>query len=290
MSYFSFSNTIPSHSTTLTEDLFRQLRTFIYERTGIFFADNKKYLLESRVNRRLSALAIGSFEEYYRALMNGSGSTELALLINSITINETFFFRNEPQFAAIESHVLPQIIMRRRQDGINRIRLWSAAASSGEEPYTLALIIKEKFQPRFPAIKFEIVGTDINTQVLDVAKRGIYKEYSVRNIPAEYMHKYFKHDGDKYFLSEDVKKLVEYRQLNLFDKASMRLMRDFDVVIAANVLIYFDYNSKESVVSSVYNSLNKGGYFFVGYSETLYGVSQALKPVHFEKAIAYRKE
>jgi chemotaxis protein methyltransferase CheR len=266
------------------------MRTYIYERTGIFFADNKKYLLESRVNRRLSALGIGSFEEYYRALMNGFGSTELALLINSITINETFFFRNEPQFATIENHILPQLIMRRRQEGINRIRLWSAAASSGEEPYTLALIIKEKFQARFPAFKFEIVGTDINTQVLDVAKRGIYKEYSVRNIPAEYMQKYFKHEGDKYSLSEEVKKLVEYRQLNLFDKASMRLMRDFDVVIAANVLIYFDYNSKESVVSSVYNSLNKGGYFFVGYSETLYGVSQALKPVHFEKAIAYRKE
>ncbi len=290
MSYLSFSNTIPSQTVSLTEDLFRLMRTYIYERTGIFFADNKKYLLESRVNRRLSALGIGSFEEYYRALMNGFGSTELALLINSITINETFFFRNEPQFATIENHILPQLIMRRRQEGINRIRLWSAAASSGEEPYTLALIIKEKFQARFPAFKFEIVGTDINTQVLDVAKRGIYKEYSVRNIPAEYMQKYFKHEGDKYSLSEEVKKLVEYRQLNLFDKASMRLMRDFDVVIAANVLIYFDYNSKESVVSSVYNSLNKGGYFFVGYSETLYGVSQALKPVHFEKAIAYRKE
>lgn len=270
--------------------MFRRLRTYIYERTGIFFADNKKYLLESRVNRRLSALGIGSFEDYYRALMNGSGSSELPHLINNITINETFFFRNEPQFAAIENHILPQLIMQRRQNVINRIRLWSAAASSGEEPYTLALIIREKFQPRFPAIKFEIVGTDINTQVLDVAKRGIYKEYSIRNIPMEYRHKYFKHEGDKYFLGEEVKKMVEYRQLNLFDKASMRLMRDFDVVIAANVLIYFDYNSKESVVSSVYNSLNKGGYFFVGYSETLYGLSQALKPVHFEKAIAYRKE
>ncbi len=187
MSYFSSPNTMHSQSISLAEDLFRRLRTYIYERTGIFFADNKKYLLESRVNRRLSALGIGSFEDYYRALMNGSGSSELPHLINNITINETFFFRNEPQFAAIENHILPQLIMQRRQNGINRIRLWSAAASSGEEPYTLALIIREKFQPRFPAIKFEIVGTDINTQVLDVAKRGIYKEYSIRNIPMEFL-------------------------------------------------------------------------------------------------------
>ncbi len=290
MSYIPSSNIIQTSNTTLSEDLFKQLRTFIYERTGIFFADNKKYLLESRVNRRLSALGMKTFGEYYHALLNGSGPAEMGHLINTITINETFFFRNEPQFAALEGTILPQMIALRRQSGINRVRIWSAASSTGEEPYTIALIIREKFQPRFPGVKFEIVATDINTQVLDVARRGIYKEYSIRNVPGDYMQKYFRRDGDKYILHEEAKKMVEFRQLNLFDKASMRLMRDFDVVIAANVLIYFDFNSKQSVVSSVYNSLNKGGYFFVGYSETLYGVSQALKPVHFEKAIAYRKE
>lgn len=290
MSYLPSSNILQSSTTSLSEDLFKLFRTFIYERTGIFFADNKKYLLESRVNRRLSALGLKTFEQYYRSLLNGAGPAELSLLINTVTINETFFFRNEPQFAALEGTILPQLITLRKQSGINRVRIWSAASSTGEEPYTIAMIVREKFQARYPTMRFEIVATDINTQVLDVARRGIFKEYSIRNVPGDYMQKYFKHDGDKYLLHEDIKKMVDFRQLNLFDKASMRLMRDFDVVIAANVLIYFDFNSKQSVVSSVYNSLNKGGYFFVGYSETLYGVSQALKPVHFDKAIAYRKE
>lgn len=290
MSFAPFSNLVPSPNNALTEDLFKELRTFIYEHTGIFFADNKKYLLESRVNRRLSALGLGSFKEYHNVLLDGAGPAELSHLINAITINETFFFRNEPQFAALESFILPELIAQRKKSGINRIRIWSAAASTGEEPYTIALILKDKFQTRYPAMKFEIVGTDINTQVLDIARRGHYKEYSIRNIPKEYMQRYFRNEGDKFYLHEEVKKMVEFRQINLFDRAAMKLLRDFDVAIAANVLIYFDFNSKQSVISSIYNSLNRGGYFFVGYSETLYGLTQAFKPVHFEKAIAYRKE
>ncbi len=290
MSLTPFSNIFTPRRSNLTDELFKQLRTYIYERTGIFFADNKKYLLESRVNRRLSALGVDSFGGYYHALTNGASAAELPQLINAITINETFFFRNEPQFAALQDYILPQVISGARADGRNRIRVWSAAASTGEEPYTIALIIKEKIQTRFPSVKFEILATDINTQVLDIARRGLYKEYSIRNVPQEYMQKYFKSDADKFCLHEDVKSMVEFRQMNLFDKTSAKLMRGFDIVIAANVLIYFDFNSKQSVVSSVYDSLNKGGYFFVGYSETLYGLSQAFKPVHFEKAIAYRKE
>ncbi len=290
MPYTPISSISPSPAPSLTDDLFKQLRTYIYERTGIFFADNKKYLLESRVNRRLAALDVDSFGGYYRALTNGAATIELPHLINAITINETFFFRNEPQFAALQDYILPELISRAVANGTDTLRIWSAAASTGEEAYTIALILKEKFQPRFPSMKFEILGTDINTQVLDIAKRGLYREYSTRNIPKEYLQKYFRGDADKFHLCQEVRNMVEFRQLNLFDKISMKLMRGFDVVIAANVLIYFDFNSKQSVVSSIYNSLNKGGYFFVGYSETLYGLSQAFKPVHFEKAIAYRKE
>ncbi|HQT92344.1 MAG TPA: protein-glutamate O-methyltransferase CheR [Candidatus Kryptobacter bacterium] len=277
-------------SNKLPDDLFQQLRKLIYEHTGIFFADNKKYLLESRVSRRLTAMGVNTFKDYYGELMNGAGPTEIPHLINAITINETFFFRNEPQFAALEGTILPELIEKKRQSGSNKVRIWSAASSTGEEPYTIGLIIKEKFQPRFPGMKFELVGTDINTQVLDVARRGIYKEYSIRNTPKNYLDRYFKQDEDKFVLNEEIRKAAEFRQLNLFDKNGMKMMRDFDVVFAANVLIYFDFNSKQAVVSSIYNSLNRGGYFFVGYSETLYGLSQAFKPVHYDKAIAYRKE
>ena len=290
MSYTTPPNILLSQSTKLSDDTFLQMRKFIYERTGIFFADNKKYLLESRVSRRLSALGLNTFQGYFGVLMNGQGVTELSHLINSITINETFFFRNEPQFNVLEEWILPELIRKRKEDGTNKVRIWSAASSTGEEPHTIALIIREKFQPRFPFTKFEIVGTDINTQVLDTARRGVYKDYAVRNIPKAYLDKYCRQDGDKFVLSEEVRKMTDFRQMNLFDRNAMRAMRGFDVVFAANVLIYFDFNSKQTVVSSIYDSLNKEGYFFVGYSETLYGLTQVFKPVHFDKAIAYRKE
>jgi len=282
--------TLPFHSDKLSDDLFQVLRKLIYEKTGIFFADNKKYLLESRVNRRIAALGMDSFIAYCNALMNGQASTETSHLINSITINETFFFRNEPQFDVLEQFILPELITKRKEDGTNKIRIWSAACSTGEEPYSIAIIIKDKFQGRFPSMKFEVIGTDINTQVLETARRGIYKDYAVRNVPKDYIDKYFRQEGDKFFLDNEIKQLADIKQVNLFDRPIMRSMRNFDIVFAANVLIYFDINSKQNVVSSIYDSLNKGGYFFVGYSETLYGLTQAFKPVHFDKAIAYKKE
>ncbi len=289
------SDTLQSGISSLQSDklpdyLFQLLRKLIYEKTGIFFADNKKYLLESRVSRRLSALGVGSFLTYYNTLVNGQGAAELSHLINSVTINETFFFRNEPQFNVLEQSILPELIMKRKEDGTNRIRIWSSACSTGEEPYSIAIIIKDKFLTRYPFIKFEVVGTDINTQALDSARRGIYKDYAVRNIPKDYIGKYFRQDGEKFLLAEEIKQMTELKQVNLFEKSVMRAMRNFDVVFAANVLIYFDFNSKQNVVSSIYDSINKGGYFFVGYSETLYGLTQAFKPVHFDKAIVYRKE
>jgi len=290
MSYAPLSNILPPQNTKLADETFQLLRNFIYEHTGIFFADNKKYLLESRVSRRLTALALDGFAQYYRLISNGQAATELPHLINAVTINETFFFRNDPQFAILETSILPELIQSRRASSVNRVRIWSAASSTGEEAYTVAMIIREKFMARFPLTKFEIVGTDINTQVIESADRGIYKEYAIRNIPKNYLDRYFTKDGDRYLLDDEIKKMVEFRQMNLFDKRAMQLMRNFDVVFAANVLIYFDFNSKQTVISSIYNSLNKGGYFFVGYSETLYGLTQAFKPVHFDKAIAYRKE
>jgi chemotaxis protein methyltransferase CheR len=290
MSYLSQQSITPAQGDKLSDELFKSFRQLIYTRTGIFFADNKKYLLESRLSRRLAAIGVGSYDGYFKALTNGQGSAELLHLINSVTINETFFFRNEPQFAALEGLILPELIDKRKGDGANKIKIWSAACSTGDEPYTIALIVAEKFLYSFPQVRFEIVGTDINTQALDSAQRGVYKDYSIRNIPKNYLNKYFHKEEDRYVLSEEIKKMVEFRQLNLFDRSAMHMMRGVDIAFAANVLIYFDFNSKQSVVSSVYDSINKGGYFLVGYSETLYGLTQAFRPIHFEKAIAYIKE
>lgn len=278
----------PRRSTRLTEKAFDDLRTFIAEQTGIHFRDNKRYLLESQVGRRLKALGVPSFEEYVRLIRNGRQSSELPHLVNAVTINETFFFRHPHQYQALATELIPELVEAR--PNLNRIRIWSAACSTGDEPYTLAIILKEQVQPRFPQLRFDIVGTDINTDVLDTAREGVYGSYAVRNISPTLLRKYFQPEQDRYHLSPTIRNMVQFKRINLTDHRSMRTMRNFDIVLCANVLIYFDEHVKQQVTADLYSSLTSGGYLFVGTSETLHGVTRAFQPVRLDKTIVYQKE
>lgn len=273
----------------LTDELFGRLRSFVYQKTGIYFQDNKRYLLESRIGRRLNALKLSGFPAYYEMLLKSGGGGELKDLVNAITINETYFFRNLPKFDLLEHELIPEIVARRAKEGKKSIRIWSAACSTGDEPYTLALIVKERLQRKFPGVRFEMAGTDINTDVLEKASVGIYGAYGVRNVPAAMLRKYFKEDGARFQLSPEICRMVKYHHVNLSDRVAMARMRGVDLVLCANVLIYFDMEAKQRVVSSIYNNLNPGGYLLVGFSETLYGVTQSFQPVRFDKIIAYKK-
>ncbi len=269
----------------LSDTEFQQLRQLIYEKTGIYFQDNKRYLLESRVGRRLSELRLPNGKAYLHMLLNGQGQGEFHQLVNAITINETYFFRAPAHLEVLEQHILPEWLRTKRQ-----IRIWSAGCSSGEEPYTLAIFLRDRILPRYPYAHFEIIGTDINTNVLQQAQQGIYGDYAIRNLPPEYLQRYFVRKGDRYQIRDEIRQMVKFQVLNLADAVAMNAMHHFDLIICANVLIYFDDNMKRRVVQSFYRSLVPGGYLFVGFSETLYGISQAFQPVRFGKAIVYRKE
>ncbi|MFQ5572074.1 MAG: CheR family methyltransferase [Rhodothermales bacterium] len=273
----------------LSDQSFAELRAFIYDKTGIYFQDNKRYLLESRIGRRVNALKMPNFGAYCGLIRNGGMHRELSLLVNAVTINETFFFRNEAKFDIVEKELLPDIIEQRLAQGQRRVRIWSAACSTGDEPYTIALIVKERLQPRYPHVTFDIVGTDINTEVLEKAKAGIYGEYAVRNVPPTMLNRHFKREGVRYVLNPEVRRMVSFKNVNLMERVGMMSMRAIDIVLCANVLIYFDNKAKQQAVSSIYNSLNTGGYLLVGFSETLYGVTQSFQPVRFDKSIAYKK-
>lgn len=289
----TMNEAIASSSTNaaLSQNYFEIWRKFIYNTTGIYFQDNKKYLLESRLRKRFSFLGLNSFEEYYNYInSNNSGSAELKYLFEVITINETFFFRNQPQFDAFISAILPELIASKDKLGKNKIRIWSSASSTGEEAYTMAMLILETVKPKYPNIEFEIVGTDISTGAIETAKKGIYKEYSIRNMPVYFLKKYFKLNAHGYEIDPKIKNMASFKLLNLYDDFSMRTMINFDVIFCANVLIYFDQNSKIKVVNHLYNSLLKGGYLFIGYSETLHGISKAFKLVSFPKTVSYKRE
>mgnify|MGYP001356735895 CR=1 FL=1 len=270
---------------------FSSWRQFIYDKTGIYFQDNKKYLLESRLLKRINFLNLSTYDEYLKYVkFNSNGRKEETFLYEVITINETFFFRNQPQLDVLVTNIFPEVISIKEKLGKNKIRIWSAASSSGEEAYSIAMVINDLVKPKYPNIEFEIVGTDISQKVIDTAKKGIYKEYSVRNMPSYYFKKYFQQTSEGFVINQALKKNVSFKLLNLNDENEMKLMSNFDVIFCANVLIYFDTNSKVKVVNSLYNALNKNGILFIGYSETLQNITKSFKVLSFPKTVSYKKE
>lgn len=275
----------------MSDATFRQLRDFIYERLGIYFQEKKKYLLEGRLGKRVQLLRLSSFEEYLNLVRYGaSKDVEFEFLCDAVTINETFFFRNEPQFDALETVVLPELLSARRAAGSDTLRVWSAACSSGEEAYTLAMIFQEKLRPRFPGMRLDVIGTDISSSIIHAAKRGTYGEYATRNTPAPYLEKYFVVDGNRRSVRDDIRAMVRFQRMNLFERGPMRMMRDFDLILCRNVMIYFDTPAKIQVVSDLYDSLRYGGYLVIGYSELLHGITNAFTLASFPKTTLYKKE
>ncbi len=274
----------------MSDEMFRAIRTFIYQNTGIYFQDNKKYLLEGRLGKRLQVLEIDEFETYLQRVRFGADKiAEMKFLYEAVTINETFFFRNEPQFEAFEHTLVPKLVAAKGSSR-TKLKVWSAASSSGEEAYTLAMIYLEKLRPKYAGLEIEIVGTDINQSVIETARSGVYREYSVRNMPKLFLEKYFETADGRFHICPEVKQLARFQHLNLYDRPRMRGMGRFDIIFCANVLIYFDQQSKIQVVSDLYDNLNPGGSLFIGYAESLHGISSAFKLVNFPKTVAYQKE
>jgi chemotaxis protein methyltransferase CheR len=275
----------------LSESNFETLRDFIYNFCGMFFHTGRKYFLESRIARRMEACGMKDYTEYFKLLRSGSDSSrELKQLLTEITTNETCFFRNTQQVAAFERQFLPEIVETKKKIGFRKIRIWSAGSSSGEEPYTFAMLLLEKRASILKDWVIEIVGTDISEKVLAQAREGVYNKYSVRNMPEFYQKKYFKEEaGGTFVLAPEAKKLVSFTNLNLYDDSRMVFMKSFDFIICSNVLIYFDTAAKAKIVQHYYNNLQPYGYFFLGQSESLHSVNDKFKTIHFPGGFAYKK-
>ncbi len=273
---------------SLSRQTFNRLRDLVREHAGIDFPDEKRYLLESRVKPRLLAQEVPDFETYADRLEQGD-TREIARLVNAVTINETAFFRHPSQFEALEDTILPELVRLHQQERSGPMRLWSAACSAGDEAYSLAILIRETIEPRHPRMDYEIVGTDIDTEVLEEARAGRYRKRSVRNVPPAYLRDYFDRSGEAFVVDPAIRDMVEFRPLNLTDAQDMRRMRNFDLIMCANVLIYFNETSKKDVLQGLYRSLRPGGYLFVGGSEALGELDVPLEPVRHEGALAYRR-
>lgn len=272
----------------MTPEEFVLFRDTIYSHCGIYFSDDMKYLLEKRLSRRLSSLNLSSYNDYYYHLKYGRNTDqEMMDIMDILTTNETYFFREAYQLKAFTDEILPEIINRKKAMGSNSIRIWSAGCSTGEEPYTIAMLLREMDELR--GWNIEIVGTDISQRVLHVARQGVYGRLSFRATDDAYIKRYFREQGDGFRINDDVRELVSISHLNLFESGRIVLLGRMDVVFCRNVIIYFDTPAKKKVVESFYNTLQDGGFLLLGHSESLMNITTLFTLRHFKNDMIYQK-
>jgi chemotaxis protein methyltransferase CheR len=275
----------------ISDQEFTQLRDFIYQQSGIYVADNRKYLLENRLANRLKDLNLKSFAEYHHFLQYDPGKRqELNRLFEVVTTNETSFYRNPPQLAVFQNNVLAEVVEKQRKLGAKKLRIWSAGCSTGEEPYTIAIILHEVLRAEINSWDIKITANDLSEAVLASARRGVYNDYTLRTTPKEIVTKYFIPEADKFKIKPEVKRLVNFGQINLSDRAMLKRVDRSQIVFCRNVIIYFDDEMKKNVIGSYYDNLLPGGYLLIGHSESLHNISRAFKPKHYPGAIVYLKE
>lgn len=267
---------------------FCSIRSIIKEQSGIFLGDSKINFLRSKLVQRMRETNVSSVKDYYYFLKyDGKGSSELDNLIELVAIGETFFFRHTEQLSDFSECVAPEILGRRRVP--KNISIWSAGCSTGEEAYTLAILLLEsgcKIQPS----SINILASDLNASSLHSAREGIYDEYSVRHVPPGVMEKYFESKGkDRFVIRRELKALVRFASVNLMDCRSTGRVRNMDCIFCRNVMIYFDDRDKNRCAERLYESLSEEGYLFLGYSESLGRISNLFEPMKLQNTIAYRR-
>jgi len=274
----------------LSVEQFQSLSQQIYQKLGLHFDEKKIYFLKTRVAKRMAALGLDDAREYVFMLNYADPKgLEMQALANLVTTNETYMFREYDQLQAFANCCLPEVLSAKQARGERSLRIWSAGCSSGEEPYTLAMIVQDVF-PQAQSWDCEIVATDIDENMLERVAAARYGARSVGDVPEEYRQKYLIEDEDEWVVRRRTAALVKPRHLNLHDRMAMRSMRGFDFVFCRNVLIYFDDASRKAVVDHFYNALNSGGYVFLGHSESIGRVTTAFKLKRFETHLVYVKE
>ncbi|HPX55186.1 MAG TPA: protein-glutamate O-methyltransferase [Syntrophales bacterium] len=270
----------------LKESDFQKISRLVYEQCGINLHDGKKELVKARLGKRLRRGNFSSFSDYYRYVTTDEGQDELVMMIDSLSTNLTYFFRESGHFRKLRS-VLPDMAAVRNEGRKNaRLQIWSAGCSSGEEPYSLAITAKELLGEN--AASVAILATDISTRVLAAAIRGIFPRERMRDVSDQILKRYFRYGSGKwagfYQVKKEIRDMVRFLRFNLMDFPPA----DFasDVIFCRNVMIYFDKPTQEMLVNRLYQTLNKGGYLFVGHSESLTGLTH---PFNYIEPSVYRK-
>ena len=256
---------------------FEYLQTLLKKRSGLVLSTDKVYLVESRLMPVARSKGLSGLDELIQTIRIGNDENLLVEVTDAMTTNESFFFRDVQPFESFRETVLPKIMANRRASGRNVIRIWSAACSSGQEPYTLAMILKEE-QAKLAGMRFEIIATDLSTEIIDKARNGIYTQFEVqRGLPIQLLLKYFQQVGDHWQIEKSIRDMVAFKQFNLMSDYSVLGL--FDIVYCRNVLIYFDQPAKTDILNRVGKLMPVDGVLYLGGAESVLGISDAFKPI-----------
>ena len=272
----------------MTDDEFLLLRDCIYAHCGIYFDMESKYFIEKRLSHRLLDLNFATFYDYYHYLKyNRHKEQELMDIMNVITTNETYFFRESYQLKAFSDEIIPELIKRKAARGHRSLRIWSAGCSTGEEPYTIAMLLSDI--PELKDWHIEIIGTDISQKVLQQARRAVYGKPSFRATEEKDQLRFFVQQDDGYKVNSSIHECVTFSHLNLLDTHHLTMFGTFDLIFCRNVIIYFDMAARKRVIESFHSALYEGGFLLLGHSESLMNITTSFTLRHFKNDMVYQK-
>jgi chemotaxis protein methyltransferase CheR len=270
----------------VTREEVQRLCEFLYRRTGMSFADNKRYYIDRRLAERIALTRSASFQSYF-ALLRSDANHEIEHLVNAFTVNETYFYREEHQLRCMTSDLLDDVV--RGKPAGEPIRIWSIPCSTGEEPYSIAIWLMENWS-QVDSYDIEIVGSDIDTRALEAAADGVYGDRALMRLSTDIVDRYFQPvAGDMHQIDPGLRNSIQFTRTNLIDPTDMARYRDFDIVFCRNVLIYFDDSSRRMAAENLYDCLRPGGYICLGHSETMSRISPLFRVRRFSDAIVYQK-
>jgi chemotaxis protein methyltransferase CheR len=276
-------STSPPH---ITEDEYRKLAEFLYRRTGMVFTETKRYYVERRILDRIDATSSQSFAAYF-GYLRSEIRDEVEHLINAFTVNETYFYREDHQLACLSADLLKDRVAAKRHG--DTIRIWSVPCSTGEEPYSIAIWLLENWKD-VDAYDIEIVGSDIDTRVLEAAGEGIFSKRALMRLSPELIRRYFHDlDGERWQILDDLRQSVHFSRVNLMETSETKPQGQFDVIFCRNVLIYFDDESRRIAAENLYDNLLPGGFICLGHTESMSRISPLFEVCRYSEAIVYRR-
>jgi len=276
---------------TLSVEQFVRFRDLIEERCGLHFDESQRTSLSASLRARMQQLGLDQIDDYYEVLCRRTGDEGFRKLINLVTVNETCFFRDPSQFRLLREHILPTLLAERGSRPTRTVRIWSAGCSTGEEAYSITLMLSDMGLLSEPAAwTFEIVGTDLNTEVLETARRGVYSARALRNVEGALVRRYFSPDGRHFRLNDEITRAVRFEYANLAEtRTPRRSAPGQDVVFCKNVTIYFQPEMTRRLVGQLHDALAEGGFLLLGHSESLWQMDEGFALVEHEGAFCYRR-